>query len=180
MDDEADEVLMARIAEGQELAFQLLMRRHLQRSLAIARRMSLGAADAEDIVQEAWLRVWTTAARWRPTAAFKTWLYRVLVNLCLDRRRRRTHTALDAIAEPADDSPDATASIEASETARLVAAAIAELPERQRAALVLSYYEGLSNAECATVLDATVAGVEALLVRARRALRARLQAQLAR
>src|SRR5881394_3955204 len=156
MDDEADEVLMARIAEGQELAFQLLMRRHLQRSLAIARRMSLGAADAEDVVQEAWLRVWTTAARWRPTAAFKTWLYRVLVNLCLDRRRRRTHTALDAIAEP----PDATASIEATETARLVAAAIAELPERQRAALVLSYYEGLSNAECATVLDATVAGVE--------------------
>ena len=122
----------------------------------------------------------TSAARWRPTAAFKTWLYRVLVNLCLDRRRRRTHTALDAIAEPADDSPDATASIEATETARLVAAAIAELPERQRAALVLSYYEGLSNAECATVLDATVAGVEALLVRARRALRARLQAQLAR
>src|SRR5262247_314077 len=109
MDDEADEVLMARIAEGQELAFQLLMRRHLQRSLAIARRMSLGAADAEDVVQEAWLRVWTTAAR-------RTWLYRVLVNLCLDRRRRRTHTALDAIAEPADDSPDATASIEATET----------------------------------------------------------------
>src|SRR5882724_11885194 len=150
MDDEADEVLMARIADGQ------------------------------DVVQEAWLRVWTTAARWRPTAAFKTWLYRVLVNLCLDRRRRRVHTALDAIPEPADDSPDATASIEATETARLVAAAIAELPERQRAALVLSYYEGLSNAECATVLDATVAGVEALLVRARRALRARLQAQLAR
>jgi RNA polymerase sigma-70 factor (ECF subfamily) len=70
--------------------------------------------------------------------------------------------------------------IEATETARIVAAAIAELPERQRAALVLSYYEGLSNAECATVLDATVAGVEALLVRARRALRVTLQSQIAR
>ncbi len=158
---------MARIAEGHELAFQLLMRR-------------LGAADAEDVVQEAWLRVWTTAARWRPTAAFKTWLYRVLVNLCLDRRRRRDHAALDGIAEPADDAPDATMTIEATETARIVAAAIAELPERQRAALVLSYYEGLSNAECATVLDATVAGVEALLVRARRALRVSLQSQIAR
>ena len=107
-------------------------------------------------------------------------MYRVLVNLCHDRRRRRDHAALDAIAEPADDRPDATMTIEAGQTARIVATAIAELPKRQHAALVLSYYKGLSNAECATVLDATVAGVEALLMRARRALRASLQSRLAR
>jgi RNA polymerase sigma-70 factor (ECF subfamily) len=179
MEDEADEVLMARIADGHEAAFRVLMRRHLQRSLRIARRMSLDGAEAEDVVQEAWLRVWRSAPRWRPTAAFTTWLYRVLVNLCLDRRRRPVPAPLAAAGDPPDTAPDATATIAEDETARLVAAALAELPERQRAALVLSYYEGLSNAETAEVLGATVGGVEALLVRARRALREKLRPRLA-
>ena len=174
MEDEADEVLMARIAEGEEAAYRVLMRRHLHRSMTIARRMSLSGADAEDVVQEAWLRVWKNAPRWRPTAAFTTWLYRVLVNLCLDRHRRPAFAGLDGVADVVDERADQSATVEADERARLVGAALAELPERQRAALVLSYYEGLTNAETAAVLDSTVAGVEALLVRAKRRLRQKL------
>jgi RNA polymerase sigma-70 factor (ECF subfamily) len=171
----ADEVLMLRVGQGDEPAFQLLVRRHLARSLALARRMTASASDAEEIAQEAFLRVWTSAPRWRVEgAAFRTWLYRIVVNLCLDRGRRKPFMPLEDAGDPTDPAPDALTVLEQQETARRVAAAVEALPDRQRAALVLSYYEGLSNADAAAVLGVSVSGLEALLVRARRALRGRL------
>lgn len=170
-----DEVLMTRVGQGDQPAFQVLVQRHLQRSLDLARRMTASASDAEEVAQEAFLRVWTTASRWRPEgAAFRTWLYRIVVNLCLDRARRKPFAPLEDAGDPHDPSPDALARLERAETKRRVGAAIALLPDRQRAALVLSYFDGLSNAEAAMVLGVSVSGLEALLVRARRALRGRL------
>ena len=174
MDGPSDEDLMARISRGDERAFRLLARRYLHRALGLARRVLGNEADAEEIVQEALLRVWLNAARWRPTAAFRTWFYRVVLNLCLNRKRRAPFTALAGVEEPADPAPDALLEIEHRQTDRLLSAAIARLPDRQRAAVVLTYQEGMSNAETAAVLGTSISGVETLLVRARRALRAAL------
>jgi RNA polymerase sigma-70 factor, ECF subfamily len=174
MDGPSDHDLMARTAQGDARAFRTLAERHAGRALGLARRILGNEALAEDIVQDALLRVWTNAPRWRPEAAFRTWLYRVVVNLCLNAKRRSPDLPLDAADHVADPAAAADAQLEARERDRRLAAAIGALPERQRAAIVLSYQEGLSNAEIATVLDTSVSGVETLLVRARRTLRTRL------
>lgn len=178
MQEASDEDLMARIAGGDEAAFRALSRRHAARGLALARRVSGNAADAEEIVQEAFLRVWVNAPRWRPTATFRTWFYRVVLNLCFNRARRRPFAALEEAGDPADPSPDPAANLERRETDSKVAAAIAALPERQRAAIVLTYEQGLSNIEAAAALETSVSGVETLLVRAKRSLRAALAAEI--
>jgi RNA polymerase sigma-70 factor (ECF subfamily) len=174
MDEASDEDLMQRIARGDEPAFRLLARRYAARATGLARRVTGNDADAEEVVQEALLRVWVNAPRWRPLAAFRTWFYRILVNLCLSRRRRTPFVALDAIPDPVDPAATPDAVLERRQTDRLVATAIAELPDRQRVAIVLTYDEGLSNAEAAAILETSVAGVEALLVRAKRTLREKL------
>ncbi|MEA2872264.1 MAG: polymerase sigma-70 factor, subfamily [Hyphomicrobiales bacterium] len=174
MDGPSDHDLMARTAQGDGRAFRTLAERHAGRALRLARRILGNEALAEDIVQDALLRVWTNAPRWRPEAAFRTWLYRVVVNLCLNAKRRAGDLPLDAAGHVADPAAAADADLETRERDRRIAAAIGALPERQRAAIALSYQEGLSNAEIAAVLDTSVSSVETLLVRARRTLRARL------
>ena len=105
--DDSDEALMARVARGDERAFRALARRHLPAMLGLARRILGNAADAEDVAQEAMLRVWTHAPRWQPLALFRTWLTRVVVNLCLDRKRRAPWVALEAAGEIVDPAPGA-------------------------------------------------------------------------
>jgi len=172
MDGPSDHDLMARAALGDERTFRILVARHTSPALGLARRILRNEARAEEIVQDAMLRVWINAPRWRPEAAFRTWLYRVVVNLCLNEKRRPAALPLEHAGEPADPAPDAVAALEARERDRRLAAAIDTLPARQRAAIVLTYQEGLGNAEAAAVLDISVSGLEALLVRAKRALRA--------
>src|SRR5689334_18166241 len=164
---------MARVAAGDASAFARLVRRHAGPAQRLATRILGSAALAEEIVQDAFLRVWTNAPRWRPQAAFRTWLYRVVVNLCLNATRRARDLPLSAAGDPADPG-DAAAALEAREQDAALAAAIDALPLRQRAAVVLVYQEGLSNAEAASALDLSVSSLEALLVRAKRALRAAL------
>jgi len=171
MDEPSDHDLMARTAQGDGRAFRMLAQRHAGRALSLARRMLGNEALAEEIVQDALLRVWTNAPRWRPQAAFRTWLYRVVVNLCLNARRRAPDLPLDAAADVADVAPRADAQLEARERDQRLAAAIDALPARQRAAIVLTYQEGLGNAEVAAVLDTSISSVETLLVRAKRTLR---------
>jgi RNA polymerase sigma-70 factor, ECF subfamily len=171
MDGPADHDLMGRVARGDGRAFQALVRRHAGPAQSLARRLTGNHALAEEIVQDAFLRVWINAPRWRPQAAFRTWLYRIVINLCLNARRRPSDLPLAAAGDPADPHADAGATLEERDRDRAVAAAIAALPARQRAAIVLTYQEGLSNAEAAAVLDTSVSGVETLLVRAKRALR---------
>ena len=174
MDGPPDHDLMARTAQGDERAFRELARRHAGGALRLARRILGSEALAEEIVQDAFLRVWTNAPRWRPEAAFRTWLYRVVINLCLNAKRRPADLPLAAAGDPADPAPDAGAALELGERDRQLAAAIDRLPARQRAAIVLTYQEGLGNAEAAAVLGTSVAGIETLLVRAKRSLRATL------
>jgi len=176
MEGPADHELMARVARGDDQAFGLLSQRHVRAALALARRIVGNDAVAEELVQEAFLRVWIHAPRWRPQAAFRTWLFRIIINLCLNETRRQPALPLGAAGDPPDPAPPADAELAASERDRLVAAAVAALPARQRAAIVLTYHHGLSNAEAADALDMSVSGIETLLVRAKRALRAALSA----
>lgn len=167
---------MARVSAGDSHAFRVLVARHADRALATAWRVSGSRADAEDLVQEAFLRVWRSAASYKPEKAkFTTWLHRLTVNLGVDRwRRRRPTVELEAANDVADPSPDALAIAEQSEDSAAVAQALALLPERQRMAVTLCYYEGLSNAEAADALGVPVGALEALLVRGRRKLRSLL------
>jgi RNA polymerase sigma-70 factor (ECF subfamily) len=169
--DDSDEALMARVARGDERAFQVLARRHLPAMLGLARRILRNAADAEDVAQEALMRVWTHAPRWQPLALFRTWLSRVVVNLCLDRKRRAPWVELEAAGDIVDPSPGAAEKAETDERARMVAGAIDKLPARQRSAIMLTYGEGMSNAEVAEILDTSVSAVETLLVRGKQNLR---------
>lgn len=169
--DDSDEALMARVARGDEPAFRELAGRHLSAMVGLARRILGNAADAEDVAQEAMLRVWTHAPRWQPLALFRTWLTRVVVNLCIDRKRRAPWLELEAAGEIADPAPHAGAKAEQNERERMVNAAIAELPARQRAAIVLTYSDGMSNAQVAEILDTSVSAVETLLVRGKQNLR---------
>jgi len=176
--DDSDEALMARIGRGDEAAFRALSRRHLASVVALARHIVRNSADAEDIAQEAMLRVWTHAPRWQPLASFRTWLTRIVVNLCLDRKRRATPLPLDVAGDPADNTPGVEQQLEASEADRRVNAAIDALPPRQRAAIALTYRDGLSNAEAAEALGTSVSALETLLVRAKQKLRSELRDDL--
>jgi len=169
--DDSDEALMARVAKGDQAAFRLLARRHLPAMAGLARRILGNAAEAEDVAQEAMVRVWTHAPRWQPLAAFRTWLTRVVVNLCLDRKRRAPMLELEAAGEVADPTPGAGEQAEADERDRFLAEAIERLPARQRTAIVLTYREGMSNAQVADSLGTSVSAVETLLVRGKQNLR---------
>lgn len=168
--------LMRAIAEGDRGAFARLMDSHGTFALALAARLSNSTADAEEVVQEAFLRAWRMAPAWRPAAGarFRTWLYRVVLNLCLDRRRRQPFLPLDDIAEPPSPDPDGLVLMAEAEGAQVLRAALAELPDRQRSVLALSYFEGYSAAQTAEIMGVSVVAVEALLVRGRRGVRAAL------
>ena len=174
MEGLADHELMARVANGDQRSFRTLSQRHAGAALGLARSIIGNEAIAEELVQEAFLRVWVNAPRWRPDAAFRTWLYRIVINLCLNEKRRASPLPLDAAGDPPDPAPGAETELATRERDRLVGAAVAALPARQRAAIVLTYQQGLSNAEAAAMLDTSISGIETLLVRAKRALRAAL------
>jgi RNA polymerase sigma-70 factor, ECF subfamily len=175
---DGDAELLRAIAGGDRAAFDRLSRRHLDRAYAVALRMSGSRADAEDVVQDVFLRLWLRPESWRPgQAQFSTWLYRVVVNRCLDLKRRPKGTDLDSVEEPQDPDPNAEDSLLQAERSRALEHAVAQLPERQRAAIVMTYTAGLRNAEAASAMDISVKAFEALLVRAKRELRDYLAGQ---
>jgi RNA polymerase sigma-70 factor (ECF subfamily) len=170
-----DTDLVARAGQGDRTAAQALMARHLPKMLTVARRMLGSQAEAEDAVQDAFLKVWTHASRWQPgKALFETWLYRVVMNKCYDRLRRRPSVNLDEAAEVPDAAPQADAVMENTALGREIEAALAVLPERQRAAIVLCHHQECGNIEAAEILGISVEALESLLARGRRTLRARL------
>ncbi len=176
VDDDAQ--LLRAVANGDRTAFNRLTQRHLDRAFSVALRVTGSRADAEDVVQEVFLRLWQRPDAWRPgQAQFSTWLYRVVVNRCLDLKRRPKGTVLDAIEEPQDPKPNAEANMVQAARDRAIRAAMEKLPERQRAALTLTYTAGLKNAEAASALEISVKALEALLVRAKRELRDALAGQ---
>ncbi len=180
MRDANDDELMRLAGSGDRAAFTWLVTRHLDRGRALAWRIVRNRSDAEEIVQEAFMRAWIKAPDWQARdehsggAQFATWFHRVVVNLAIDRARRPRTEPLEAAGDPADGAAGADELLAQAETAARVAGAMARLPERQRAALALCHYEGLSNIDAAAALDISVGALESLLVRARRALRREL------
>lgn len=175
---DGDAELLRAVAGGDRTAFNRLSRRHLDRAYGVALRMTGSKADAEDVVQDVFLRLWQRPDAWRPgQAQFSTWLYRVVVNRCLDLKRRPRGTDLDSVEEPQDPDANAEDSLLDAERTRALDGAVKQLPERQRAAITLTYTAGLRNAEAASAMEISVKAFEALLVRAKRELRDLLAGQ---
>ena len=171
-----DQALLDRLAQSDEAAFRELVQRHIDRAFGLAVRILGGKADAEDVVQDTFLKVWTHRGEWQHgRAKFSTWLYRVVTNRCIDLWRRPRTDDVDAIPEPADARPDAVSTMHRHQVSTLLEDAIKRLPEQQRIALILSYHEDMSNAEIAEVMETTVSAVESLLKRGRQQLRAILR-----
>lgn len=177
--DVSDEALLVAFGNGDADAARALTQRLAPRVLGYAARLLKGdRAEAEDVTQEAMLRLWKVAADWRQgEAKVTTWLYRIVTNLCTDRLRKRRGIAIESIPEPEDDAPGAEAGLLEQSRASALQRALAELPERQREAVILRHLEGFSNPEIAQVMDIGVEAVESLTARGKRALAALLAGQ---
>lgn len=167
-----DATLVAAVAAGSVDAFAALMARHSGALHRQAMRLLGDAHEAEDVVQDCFARLWQHAARWQPSGAgLVGWLHRVTSNLCFDRKRRFRVITTPDLPDMVDVAPLADTVIEAEQAAAQVAAALRALPDRHRAALILCYYDGLSNAAAADALNLHIKAMESLLFRARRQLR---------
>ena len=174
----SDEELMTRAAGGDMGAFELLVERHQRSALNTARRFLGRSSLAEDVVQEAFLKILAGARRYRPTARFRTYLYNVIWHLCVDSFRRKRPLALELLPQQAQagDSPD-EAAVRA-ERDELLRRAVDDLPARQRMALVLKHFEGMSYDDIAGVMECSPGAVDSLLSRARSTLRETLKDML--
>lgn len=175
MTDLSDTALLVRFANGDRLAAVALTDRLAPRALGFAARLLGDATEAEDVTQEAMLRLWKIAPDWRQGEAEPaTWVYRVVRNLCTDRLRKARGVALDQVDEPADGTPSVEATLIAQDRAQALQAALNQLPERQREAVILRHIEGLANPEIAQIMEIGVEAVESLTARGKRALTAAL------
>jgi RNA polymerase sigma-70 factor (ECF subfamily) len=183
----SNEELMVRVAEGDEDAFETLVRRHQTSILNLIYRFIGDRTPAKDLAQEVFIRVWQAAKTYRPEAKFTTWLYRITANLCFNelksaRRKKwlQFHRFRDNLENTVEETlVDATPSPEdillAKERSRQIADALQSLPENQRMALILKRYDDLSYQEIAKVIGCSVSAVESLLVRAKRTLQEKLK-----
>ena len=179
-----DNALMKRVAKGDDEAFRLLFERHHRLAYSVIFRQLGVASIAEDLVQEAFLRVYRAAPKYEPTAKFSTWLYTVVTNLCLNYKRDMARDKLRLLSGRSDDDANALENMAATEPdeqpldqqerAQRVQEAIAELPENQRMALILSRYEDKSYEEIAEIMGTTVAAIKSLNSRDRETLKEKL------
>jgi RNA polymerase sigma-70 factor (ECF subfamily) len=167
-----DSQLMMAVAQGDRDAFTEIVSRHLNAVIHFAMRYVGRRSDAEDVAQEAFIRLWKHAVNWEPKGfSFRSWVYRITYNLCIDELRKRKpvtpvdeELSLTSTGQPEDDLYE-------TEQQREVALALGQLPERQQTAISLCVYQGLSNRDAADVMDVSVEALESLLSRARRTLR---------
>ena len=175
-----DHELLALIQDGNGQAFATLVERHTERFYRLAYRYLQGKAAAEDVVQDAFLKLWENPAIWQPerNSKFTTWFYRVVVNLCLDQRKKKKPEVLDNDAIVADDRATADELMMREQEQKMVEKEIAALPERQRTALNLCFDEGLTNQEAAEVMGVNLKALQSLIMRAKTTLKERLKAYL--
>ena len=179
-----DEKLMAGTAQGDEYAFELLVKRHQSRMLNLIYRFIGNRTQARDLAQEVFIRVWQAAPRYKPQAKFTTWIYRIAANLCLNELKSSGRKKLFFSESPADArrtlneernaSPSAEDILLAEERSHQISDALQNLPENQRMALILKRYDSLSYHEIAKIMECSVSAVESLLVRAKRNLQEKL------
>lgn len=172
-----DGSLLEAAAQRQSAAFVEIVSRHYQPVYRVVWRMTGGHADSEDIAQEAFLKLWQNPSQVREAAALKGWLMRVASNAVIDRSRKPRHGDLDAEPELSDPAARPDAPLDRAQAASLVDARIAALPERQRLALALVYFEGLTNIDAAAVMEISIEAVESLLARARKNLKDSLSSE---
>ncbi|WP_299283159.1 RNA polymerase sigma factor [uncultured Tateyamaria sp.] len=178
--DTDDAAFLARYGRGDAAAARSLTVRLVPRVHAQAYRMLGDAAEAEDVAQEAMMRLWKIAPDWREgEAKVSTWLFRVVANLCTDRLRKRRggNVPLEDVAEPADPTPSVEANMQTRARQDALRAALAELPERQRNAVAMRHFDGASNPEIAAALSISTEAVESLTARGKRALAHALKGQ---
>ena len=174
---ETDESLMERIVRGDQQAFAVLVQRHSKLFFTAAYRMCHQEQEAEDIVQEAFLKLWNKPESFdaEKGVKFTTWFYRVVTNLAIDQmRRKKPQTAPEVLDFIEDSTLRADEALVERQQQQAVEEAIATLPERQKAALNLCFYEGLSNKDAAEILGVGVKALESLLMRAKKTLREEL------
>jgi RNA polymerase sigma factor (sigma-70 family) len=173
---QSDADLLAAFAAGDRGAAMVLTQRLTPRVMGQAYRMLGNRAEAEDVAQDAMMRLWKIAADWDPDRAqITTWLYRVVANLCTDRLRKSGRgVSLDAIEEPSDPRKSAAQDIQDTARSAALHSAMADLPDRQAQAVALRHLEELGNPQIATIMDTNVRTVESLIARGKRALIAKL------
>jgi len=173
----ADQEAMAAVAQGDEAAFSRMVDDHSPRLLRFARGLlTAGSAEAEEVVQEAFLRLWQQAESWQPNGRVSTWLHQVTYRLCIDNlRRRRPSVPIEDVGdELEEDIPSPDSGLMRAADVSSVREAVERLPERQRTALALFHFQELSQAEAASVMGIGESAFESLLARARRRLRVEL------
>lgn len=171
---------MERIAGGDQRAFHQLVELHLPRANAIARRMLRSKEDVEEAVQDSFNKIWVNAKYYNPSqAAFGTWFYRILANNCIDMVRKRPPLmrGLDDLEEILPDGSNISQDIALGDKqeAKKIKNAVQELPEKQRMAIILCYFEEMTNPEAAKIMGLHIKALEGLLVRARKTLKENLK-----
>jgi RNA polymerase sigma-70 factor, ECF subfamily len=175
-----DHELLALIQDGNGQAFATLVERHTERFYRLAYRYLQSKAAAEDVVQDAFVKLWENPAIWQPerNSRFTTWFYRVVVNLCLDAQKRKKPVALDEEIPLIDDREPVDETMMRIQEQKALEKEIAALPERQRTALNLCFDEGLSNQEAAAVMGVKLKALQSLIMRAKTTLKERMKAYL--
>lgn len=169
----SDESLLRNLQEGSHEAFTELVNRHSRRFFGLAYRLVSNKSDAEDIVQDAFLKLWDRPRLWNPgrQAKFTTWFYRVVINLCWDHKKKRRPLSLSEDVDPVDANPGQDALLDVHQKQAILEKFIGELPERQQLALNLCFYEGLSNEQAAEIIGVKVKALQSLLMRAKTTLK---------
>lgn len=175
--DPSDAELLARSEGRDQQAFAALVARHYRPVYGLVWRLMNGHADAEDVTQQTFLKLWSDPGQLRDAQALRGWLYRVAGNLVTDRARRKPLTPLEEAAEVADEAPSVDGVMAGTEAKAAVDRAIARLPERQKLALSLVHISGMSNIDAAAAMAVSVEALESLLARARRGLKEALAGQ---
>jgi RNA polymerase sigma-70 factor (ECF subfamily) len=173
LNDETDEALIELVTDGDRGAFAELAKRHSKRYYRVAYRMVFNKNDAEDIAQEAFLKLWDKPYLWERNkhSKFSTWFYRVVVNLCIDRNRKKSPLRLKDGIEIVDNKASTVDSLDAQQKKQILKKLILGLPERQQVALNLCYYEGISNKEAADIMGVGLKALQSLLIRGKNTLR---------
>lgn len=167
----SDAELLLAAARRDSASFAELVSRYYKPVYRVVWRMMNGNAETEDVAQEAFVKLWANPAQIREAKALRGWLMRVASNLAVDRLRRKQHADIEAVGEIADPRQRTDANLDGKVASRRVDQAIARLPERQRLAVTLVYFEGMTNIAAAQVMEISVDAVESLLARGRRTLK---------